>query len=211
MKFASHLFILLMMLASSSLYSHASSFLDTNPTSLDSLVQAEDDPEFLPVDEAFEFNFEQQGENLIVSWTIAPQYYLYRDKIKFAAIDSTIGDFDFPTSVIVEDEYFGKSHVFRQQVSLSVPLKKIGANGEIKVRYQGCADAGLCYPPVKKLMPLIANLSNSPNDETSAMMSTPSTDLANDRPISQQNELANELSNGSLILTLLAFFGLGLG
>ena len=156
MKFVSQLFVFLLILASSPLYSYAGSFLNDN-SSLGSLMpSAEEEPEFLPVDQAFEFNFIKQGDNLILTWLVAPEYYLYRDKIKFAAIGVSIGDIEYPHSVTIEDEYFGTSHIYREQLTLTVPLKDIEAHGEIKVRYQGCADAGLCYPPVKQVMPLIA-------------------------------------------------------
>lgn len=215
MKFVSQFLLFLLILASSPLYSHAGSFLNDN-TALGSLLPAaEEEPEFLPVDEAFEFNFEQKGDNLILTWLVAPEYYLYRDKIKFAAVGVSIGDVEYPHSVTIEDEYFGTSHIYREQLVLTVPLKDIQADGEVKVRYQGCADAGLCYPPVKQVMPLIATEATATTQmgiSTDKSAST-LTNGSGGEPIeiSQQNQLADDLAGSGLFFTLLAFFGLGVG
>jgi thiol:disulfide interchange protein DsbD len=207
MKFITPLLVLLMFIGSLNSVSHAGSFLDNPATSLEQMV-SDEEPEFLPVNQAFEFNFEQKGDNLILHWTIAPEYYLYRDKIKFAVTDATLGEVTYPFSTTIEDEYFGTSHIYREELTLTVPLSKIGNAGVMKVKYQGCADAGLCYPPVKQVMPLIKS-----KTADTAMMASNSVDPDIDDTIvvSQQNDLASKLASGGLLLTLLAFFGLGVG
>ncbi|MFT4928632.1 MAG: thiol:disulfide interchange protein DsbD [Phenylobacterium sp.] len=182
------------------------STLDTPVTALEDMVPSEEEPEFLPVDQAFEFEFEQEGNNLILTWQIADEYYLYRDKIKFAATGASVGEVALPDSKTIEDEYFGTSHIYRQQLTLIVPLSDITEGSELKVRYQGCADAGLCYPPTKKVMPIILAKTTGSSNANSAEQSNNAT-----IQVSQQNELASDLASGGLFFTLLAFFGLGLG
>lgn len=183
------------------------SFLNKTPTSgLGGLLASNEEPEFLPVDKAFDFNFEQKGDLLIVTWQIAPEYYLYRDKVQFVGKGATVGEYDFPPTETVEDEYFGTSHVFRQFVTLKVPLSDIKENAEMKLRYQGCADAGLCYPPETKVFPLIPSAQAATN--TAALSSA-----NNSQPmdISEQNQLANKLASSEFLITLLSFFALGVG
>ena len=110
-------------------------------------------PEFLPVDQAFELQplvWKADG-TLEVSWRITKEYYLYRDRLKFSAAAphaSKLGKPVLPASLPYEDEHFGTTQVYRDKLVVQLPLAK-DADGEVKVTvvYQGCADAGLCYPP----------------------------------------------------------------
>ncbi len=108
-------------------------------------------PDFLPVDQAFELQplvWKADG-TLEVSWRITKEYYLYRDRLKFTAVaPATIGKPVLPASLPYEDEHFGTTQVYRDKLVVQLPFAK-DARGEVKVTvvYQGCADAGLCYPP----------------------------------------------------------------
>lgn len=109
--------------------------------------------EFLPVDQAFEIQPLEWREDgmLEVSWRIAKDYYLYRDKLKVKAAEPAslkLGAPVLPASLPYEDEHFGTVQVYRDKLVARVPFDK-GAKGRIRltVVYQGCADAGLCYPP----------------------------------------------------------------
>lgn len=110
-------------------------------------------PDFLPVDQAFELQplvWKADG-TLEVSWRITKQYYLYRDRLKFSAAAphaSKLGKPVLPASLPYEDEHFGTTQVYRDKLVVQLPLAK-DAGGAVKVTvvYQGCADAGLCYPP----------------------------------------------------------------
>lgn len=211
-KFFSHLFLVFMLFSFSSADVSGSSFLDNPSNSLNDLMSEE--PQFLPVDEAFEFSFEQQGEVLKLTWKIAPEYYLYRDKTKFAPIGVSLGEVDYPAAETIEDEYFGTSAIYRDSVTLTVPLKNIQDNAELKIKYQGCAEAGLCYPPTKKQFPLIVpKAKNDDTPTTVAMVSGSNTGAGPGEPVqvSQQNQLAETLASGSFLVTLLMFFGLGVG
>jgi len=108
--------------------------------------------EFLPVDEAFELGpLEWKGDRLFVDWRIAPEYYLYRDRLRFtlaAPAGAKLGAPKLPAAQKYEDEYFGATDIYRDTLRTELPLAGAGG-GTVKltVVYQGCADAGLCYPP----------------------------------------------------------------
>lgn len=109
--------------------------------------------DFLKVDEAFELQplFRRDDGTVEVSWRIAKGYYLYRDKLKFAVAAPAslkLGTPQLPRSQPYEDEHFGKVEIYRDELFVKVPVSKLPKGGfSLKVTYQGCADAGLCYPP----------------------------------------------------------------
>lgn len=170
---------------------------------LDSLLKPND--QFLPVEQAFVFDFVQQQDQLVVSWTIADGYYLYKDKIKLGGIAVSFSHPSYPASMTIEDEFFGVTEVYFHQLTLRIPLTDISEDAVFKIQYMGCAEAGLCYPPVTKevpLQPLTATQVNDSNNQTTATASS---------PVSSQTSLAEKLSDGASIATLAGFFLLGLG
>lgn len=167
---------------------------------LDSLLKPTDN--FLPVDQAFEFDFIQQDNALIISWNIADNYYLYKDKIKLGGIAVSFSHPTYPASMQIEDEYFGVTDVYFHQLTLRIPLTDVSEDAVFKIQYMGCAEAGLCYPPVTKEVPLL-----SVTPANAASTSTPSSSL----PASSQNQLAEKLTAGASIATLAGFFLLGIG
>lgn len=102
--------------------------------------------DFLPVEQAFVLSSKQSAGALQLSFAIAPGYYLYRHTLGVSAENADLGDWVLPGGTPHEDEYFGKTQVYYQQLDLDVPLNKIAQNGQVEVRYQGCT-TGLCYPP----------------------------------------------------------------
>ena len=174
-----------------------------------------DEPEFLPVDEAFQFDFMQQGGQLILSWKIADNYYLYKKQFKTVAKQAELGEPSFPVAVQVEDEFFGLSDVFRGQLDIAYPIISSVQDGIIKIRYQGCADAGLCYPPTTKEVYLnqVGKVTGTPSPAVELQLATePAADSSTEAPVSEQFELASMLSGEqSLLITLLLFLGLGIG
>lgn len=180
-------------------------------SSLDSLFSNEE--EFLHVDQAFALDFNQQGENLEVYFAIADGYYLYKDKVKFAANRATYSSPTLPTGAEHEDEYFGIQEVYYQQLKFTVNLNDVKKDGELSITFQGCADKGLCYPPTKKVIPLIELQNNVASNVLGALsIVKPTTTKVTETPqenVSQQNELADLLGGNSLLITLISFFGLG--
>ena len=181
---------------------------------------------FLPVDQAFVFDFDQQGSTLFVGWDIAPDYYLYKKKIEIIAKDATIEVGDSGSGEIIEDEFFGKTEVFFNSASVISKLSNVTEGAVVKVRYQGCAKAGLCYPPEVISIPLsvisgaqIKNVDqNSATDETVTAANTfaalnepttePTTNLDDTK---KELTFTEQLASQSLITNLLIFFAVGVG
>lgn len=111
---------------------------------------------FVPVDQAFSFDFLQQGAELRLSWQIRPGYYLYRQQLKLEPVNATLGDVSLPQGTAHHDEFFGDTQVYSTPLQLNVPLRKAGDGAMLRVTYQGCAEAGFCYPPKTRDIPLSA-------------------------------------------------------
>ena len=113
------------------------------------------DSDFLPVDEAFVFSASSDSpDRITLRWDIADDYYLYRDKVKVtvAGADATLGTPLMPEGKSQFDDYFGEQVVYYGELIANVPVAAAAGTRElpIEVSYQGCADAGLCYPPTTK-------------------------------------------------------------
>ena len=146
-------------------------------------------PDFLPMEKAFVFTSErlESGETQLY-WQIADGYYLYQKRLKFDGLPAEQHPV-LPEGEAHSDEFFGEQQVYRQGLELKIPA---GATGQVKVGFQGCADAGLCYPPQTQVVDL---------GGTSAIAAT------NEAP---DQVLASGLQQRALGWSLLVFFGLGL-
>ncbi|HEY2190436.1 MAG TPA: protein-disulfide reductase DsbD domain-containing protein, partial [Caldimonas sp.] len=114
-------------------------------------AHAEDD--FLPPEQAFRFSARpHDAKSVEVSFAIAPGYYLYREQFKFAASGAVLGAAAIPPGKVKFDETFQKNvETYRSAVSILVPVEQAGAEFRLVVTSQGCADAGLCYPPMQSV------------------------------------------------------------
>jgi thiol:disulfide interchange protein DsbD len=113
--------------------------------------------DFLPPDVAFRVAARIDGNVVKVRWVIADGYYLYRQKIAVRAEspDLLVSMPQLPPGTVKTDPYMGTQQVYMQQVEAIVPYSRIDAGAhplQIKVTYQGCAEAGLCYPPITKVV-----------------------------------------------------------
>nr|WP_314533711.1 protein-disulfide reductase DsbD [uncultured Pseudomonas sp.] len=158
------------------------------------LAQAANDPfatkpDFLPVGKAFIFTSERldSGETQLY-WQIADGYYLYQQRLKFDGLPVEHKPV-LPQGESHSDEFFGEQQVYRQGLELKIPA---GATGQVKVGFQGCADAGLCYPPQTQVVDL---------GGTAAVAATAE---------APDQALASGLQQRALGWSLLVFFGLGL-
>ncbi|MDN5565469.1 MAG: sulfite exporter TauE/SafE family protein [Psychrobacter sp.] len=115
---------------------------------------------FLPVDQAFQVNSSHKaaakGTQLAVNFTITPEHYVYKDQLKLTLpAGITAAPFSFNrTPVMIDDPTFGKVPVFDQATmvattTLTSATGKSVSNADITIGWQGCAKAGLCYPPEK--------------------------------------------------------------
>jgi thioredoxin:protein disulfide reductase len=122
------------------------------------LAPAVADDDFLPVRAAYKVSTAVEAGNLVVSFTVAPGYYLYRDRLGFESATSgvTLGPPALPAGLDHEDEFFGKQVIYRDRVQVGVPVTFAGTaqDFELKLKLQGCADAGLCYPPQTWTVPV---------------------------------------------------------
>src|SRR6185369_12994835 len=112
-------------------------------------AHAEDD--FLPPEQAFRFAARpHDAKSVEVTFAIAPGYYLYREQFKFAATGATLGTPAIPPGKVKFDETFNKNvETYRNAISIVVPVEQAGGEFRLVVTSQGCADAGLCYPPMQ--------------------------------------------------------------
>jgi thiol:disulfide interchange protein DsbD len=178
---------------------------------LDSLLAPKQDT-FLPVDEAFKFDFDQQGNILFVGWDIEPGYYIYQKKLEIIAKDAEITVPTLSEGVIIEDEFFGKTPVYFDSFSVVSKLSNIKEGAVVKVRFQGCAQAGLCYPPEVLTIPLtpLASVSTVISDKKTSNTSDvkiPSIVSTNSKELSFTEQLAQH----SFLTNLAIFFAVGVG
>lgn len=174
-----------------------------------SSVMAQD---FLPPEQAFAFNARMRDTSTIeVSFRIADGYYMYRDKIMVSAEGATLGKFEIPRGKIKFDPNFEKElETFRQQLILQIPVQASGPF-RLKVTSQGCADQGLCYPPMDsavQLSPLsstTATSAGSPdrNGSSAGVLAAP--------VAGEMSQIQSSLASGRLLLILPLFLLLGLG
>jgi len=148
--------------------SEAPSFAKTSPALAKLLglgdgiaIGESNEDQFLDPEVAFVLNAAAAGPDAIEArWDIAEGYYLYRDKFRFRAADGSgavLGEAGFPEGMLKEDEYFGPMEVYYGAVAARVPVAGAAPGGavDVDITYQGCADAGLCYPPITKTVSLL--------------------------------------------------------
>ena len=122
-------------------------------------AQAEND--LLPADEAFSFKAKVVNDEILLTWGIAKGYYLYKEKIKISSDFSTqLGTAKFPKAKVKNDEFFGRIGVYRNSAVVAVPVLEGDAKSILlNATFQGCADLGVCYPPITKSVALdISNI-----------------------------------------------------
>ncbi len=164
---------------------------------------------FLDEDRAFALSAQRDTrDSLKVTWVIAEGYYLYKEKISIATstAGAQLGTPQLPAGKPHHDEYFGDSEVYREVLDVNVPVTRLPADAKapliITVNYQGCAEAGLCYPPITRTVEV------SPADITGQQ--TPVAARQSDAPVSQQARLQAALESGSLAYAMFLFFIAGL-
>lgn len=161
-------------------------------------------PTFLPQKEAFNFSYSQDEDRVRVHWLIANGYYLYKEKIKITSSTTSINDAALPKGKAHHDEYFGEQEVYRNEVEFSFSVADKSKVHEITLAYQGCADAGLCYPPSKVTLSFDPSFITEQAREASVSENAAA-------PVSEQDMFASWISDKTLFWSLLAFFGLGIG
>jgi len=169
---------------------------------------AAEEPVFLPVDEAYVLSSRVEGNDLVIRWDIAEGYYLYKKSMDIAA-DKTTTTFESPLwskqGKEKQDEYFGLVRVFYDFVEVRVPaIKAPNSEAKFAITYQGCAEAGLCYPPQKRQALFVGSDEQSANPSASPANSTSASDgLSNSGQINKSAPAngaydATSISEGAL-------------
>jgi len=178
--------------------------------------------EFLPADQAFKLVVKViDKDTLQADFTIAENYYLYRDKIKFSVKGggASIDAVTLPQGEIKTDPNFGNTEVYHQSFQATIKLKREGS-GEQAVSlagaYQGCSEKGVCYPPVQKTLALTlptaaaAPIEAGPQRAAApdAEMTVPSKFV--EAPVGESSRIGALFKGGSFWLIMVSFFGFGL-
>ncbi|MEM1434486.1 MAG: protein-disulfide reductase DsbD [Pseudomonadota bacterium] len=189
----------------------------------------EDEPEFLPVDQAFRFSAETNAEgDLVARWQMPDGYYLYRHQFGVEAAPATgleLGEARIPPGKKKVDEYFGEVEVYYHQAELAAAVSGGRGVQTVAVNYQGCADYGLCYPPETRQVrldftgptPMVLTAADAaaggePADPAGANGAAEAAGAAGlTGPLTEEQRLAGRLEQGSMLGSLLIFFLAGLG
>ncbi|MCP1292548.1 MULTISPECIES: protein-disulfide reductase DsbD [unclassified Chromobacterium] len=159
---------------------------------------------FLPPEQAFRLSVSELGDGQVrLRWDIRDGYYLYRKNIKIAAEPAgSVPPPAMPAGKTIHDEFFGESEVYYQRLEL---LVRAGQARRLALSWQGCAEAGLCYPPQHRVVELSGG---------GQAVKTATAGLAGTAPaapaLGEDQALAARLAQSGVGWVLLAFFGLGL-
>ncbi|MHB1291662.1 MAG: protein-disulfide reductase DsbD [Sulfuricella sp.] len=178
--------------------------------------------EFLPADQAFKLAVKAiDKDTLLASFTIAENYYLYRDKIKFSLKggSASIASVALPQGEIKTDPNFGNTEVYHRSFQATIKLKREG-NGEQAVSlvaaYQGCSEKGVCYPPVQKTVALtLPTAAAAPVEAARQSAAAPDAGMtiapkAVEAQGNESSRIGALLKGGSFWLIMASFFGFGL-
>ncbi|MEJ2601832.1 MAG: protein-disulfide reductase DsbD [Gammaproteobacteria bacterium] len=164
--------------------------------------------EFLPPDVAFRpVVTALDAYTLEVAWQVEPGYYLYRDKLTAAADTDGVrlGALRTPPGEKKFDEYFGETEVYYEEVIARAPLSRSAAGPAdltVTLGFQGCAEDGICYPPLTREVNVTL--------PAGAINAAPGTADTTGMPVSEQDRLAALIGEGNLLAVLATFFGAGL-
>ena len=165
-------------------------------------------PDLLPADDAFRFYAEvKDPDTLWVSWQIASGYYLYREKFKLALLSGTgveLAEYRIPHGEPRHDEEFGDVEIFHDDIGFALPLRRSGSQPvriELEASFQGCAERGVCYPPMQKTAVL---------ELPAGAAGTPAIPQAVPPPTAEQDRIADSLHHDSIWAILASFLGMGL-
>jgi thiol:disulfide interchange protein DsbD len=121
----------------------------------------------LPPEQAFRYAVRAVDARMVEArFTIAEGYYLYRDKLRFGVEGGgvEVGTPSFPPGKVKDDEFFGRVETYRDQVVVRIPLERAtpGQALTLRAESQGCADVGVCYPPVSERIAIVIPAAGAP-------------------------------------------------
>ncbi|WP_394753944.1 protein-disulfide reductase DsbD [Crenothrix sp.] len=211
------IFFCFLVLINQAIWALESTQVPTKPNPLSQLLKgipglqsSASQDELLPPDQAFQFSAEvKDAHTLHVNWKLAKGYYLYREKIQLSVADNAhakLGAYTLPHGKPKHDEAFGNVEIFYDVLDFNVPLirtSKAAHKITLEAQYQGCADRGVCYPPMIKKLDLVLPVAEQMQTNLS------SEPLAAAPELSEQDKIVQSLHQDSLFGTLLSFFGFG--
>ena len=163
--------------------------------------------QLLPPDQAFEFFASvKDAHTLHVNWHIAEGYYLYREKVQLELMNADgvkLGSYDIPRGTPKQDEAFGQVETFHNELDFDLPLIRSELSAQaitLQAKYQGCADRGVCYPPMSKNIDLALPVAQ----QQSVVQQSAVPEL------SEQDQIVQSLHKDSFPIVLFSFFGFGL-
>ncbi|MGL6071934.1 protein-disulfide reductase DsbD [Craterilacuibacter sp.] len=168
-------------------------------TLFSSAAHALSQEDLLSQEKAFAVTAERQGGVVLLNFTVAPGYYLYRDRISVTSEPpGLLGKLVFAPGKVKDDPYFGLQTIYTGKVTLSVPLAAHAPEAlTLKLKLQGCADIGVCYPPDTRTLKLGQSLLP---------------DWLTQKPANTQTQSPDsDLSAQGWLATLSTFFIAGLG
>lgn len=165
--------------------------------------------QLLEPDDAFSFSaFTNKNGQITLNWRIADGYYLYQEKIQVTLVnpeDIQLLNIQLPKGKEKKDEIFGDTIVYYGDLTvvqaLAEPIIK-PRDITLDIGFQGCADIGVCYPPMNKTVTLSLNPINEASNTATI---TPATLIT-----SEQDEIASSLAGNSIFLICLTFLGFGI-
>lgn len=166
----------------------------------------------LPVDQALVLAVEgRQGERVEVRIDVAPGHYLYRDRLGLVVEPAglPLAEATWPEGEWKDDPAFGRVLTLRDAVASKVDTDGLPSHWTLVVHYQGCADAGLCYPPQERrfsVTPQGVSAATGGLAERLGVRAVPAALFGED----ESSRIARGMSENTLLLTLLGFFAAGL-
>lgn len=176
--------------------------------------------EFLKVDDAFILSTEVIDDEIIARFEIADEYYMYRSRFFFNAEGATLGEAYIPDGKKKVDEYLGNVEVYYHHLEISVPFTAHQEQFEFIIEFQGCAEAGLCYPPEEKRIALLAdkvvaksNTAAASGESSASNASATQADAQGqvEEFVPEQEKVVNFLSDKSTLEVVFYFVLLGIG
>ena len=189
------------------------------------------DDDILPAEEAFQLDARvEDPHTLVLRWRIAPETYLYQEKIELVLEEAKgvqLGGYELPAAEIKSDTVrpdgrIGDVAIYQDAVELSVPLLRADEDATevtLVAKYQGCAERGICYPPVTDrlrlaLPPAVTTVAltepaGADTDANAGANQDPAAATAPER-VSEQDQIAARLANTGIFGALAIFFVLGL-
>lgn len=163
---------------------------------------------------AFNLQTSQNENEINLNFSVKPNHYLYKDKLKIKPHNIEVTAVDLPPSQIHSDEFLGQTEVYTNHTKITLKLGAYKPNSSLKITFQGCTD-GFCYPPFDKEIKVNEFSyvkADKPND--SKLNITKADDFSSKHAeniiFKKQIETANEKVSISII-TIFSFFVFGLG